>query len=462
MATTEQYLKQLQKDKKELIANLQNAGIVVSDDATFSDISATPLSTNILNGAILNYKADNITIPSNTFVEFVNYTNPKVFNNGYIIYMDEIDSTHLFVCYRKYANYNYYLFGAVITIGDTIEVVDQIQLVVNQNSTFMNDKCVKKGNNYLIYSDYYGELILVSINPSNYTLTKLDEINSEINPSTSVKKVRYIYSENFNDYFGVLTALSGLVQIQIVKVSNNEISLVGSQTQVFYGQSYYGISGIELYPSESKFLIVLSQNHNMYYYIYTLSNEELTLENNSSFSDRHDIITAKSGSKLYVFYMNNDKYSVITYTIDFANNTLTSNNNSVELVDSTNTFNKVSFVKDKLWIFGDLVQYTLKAFCINKTTLTPIQIKDILTFTNNVTNFYDYVACCEFNDKYIFATQLYEGGAIYDQSNVYILNTIGDIVIGYNNVKPSISKIDGLSKTECTNLTSGEVWILNN
>lgn len=456
-------ISRLQTAKADIKTAIENKGVTVADNLTISSyaplIDEIETGADILNGIIRQYKAyttgANVTVSANTFIEFVNVTNEKTFNTGIITLLDEIDSTHLFVLYGKYSNNYYRVYGAVMSITTSINVINAVEVLTlsADNRYPVANNYAKHNNNYAIYYAAWGYLLL-NVDPTTYTITKLSD---ESNIHDGARYFRYLTTENSTEYYGLTQVSSGQVVLYLVKVTNNTISEVGSPIVVFSGASYYSVGGGAIDVEGTKFLITCSQNGTMYYYIYSISNEVINLENNNSFINMTNISTIRENNKLYTFYRYDNKLRLMTFTIDYTNNIITSDNNSREVLEATSDINKNVFITDRLWLFTDIVTFTLSCYCFNKTTLAPIEEKDILQMPTYVYDFTQEITMCEYNDEFVLALK----SNTNDESTVYNLTTDGEIVIGGDYVIPSTSKIEGLTKTDCTDGVAGDVWVLN-
>lgn len=455
-------ISRLQTAKADIKTAIENKGVTVADNLTISSyaskIDEIQTGADILNGIIKQYKAyttgANVTVSANTFIEFINVPNEKEFNTGLIKLLDKLDSAHLFMMYMSYSNSRYRVYGAVISIGATIDVISAEELY-NPSSDYgysLDFKYVKNGEDYVVFDSAYGYAV-VNID-SNYNITLVDTLSTG---HTGDRYLNYLTSENGADYYVLSTVSSGQVNLYTIKVENNSITELASPLTVFNGSSSYAIGSGNVYVDNGKLLVTCSQNNTFYYYFYTFSNETYTLVDNNSIINMNNIGTARENNKLYVFYRYNDIERLMTFTINFNNSTLTSDNNSIELFSATSAIDSKIFITDRLWFFAIIESGKLSAYTFNKSTIAPIQNKDILTLPNYIYSIVTDITMCPYNDEFIISIKHQSDYG----STVYNLTTQGDIVIGGDYVVPSQSKIEGLTKTDCTDGVAGDVWVLN-
>ena len=461
MATTEQYLRQLQKDKEELIANLQNAGIDISENATFRDISTTPLSANILNGIVKQYKAyaeeNDVTISVGTFVEFVKTVDAIEFSNKRVYFIDVYDNDKVFIVYTVGSNIN----CAFITINKTITIINEQQLFSGSINVMVN-AFVKESDGYVL--NIQNKLIKVTITNNNFTLSNVLDFRCLYNIIylETVGNIKY-YASNYAD--------NGKWYIRVFKIENNVITLEDTTTTAFSFSNIYSTTGGDMYVSGNKLLILAYGNGGSVtsYKFYSFNNGVLTEEISSNFSNKKSTISKMLNDKLYLIYSNNGLF-VQRFTIDFANNLISSNSDEIKLLEDTEHYQfsrqdtKKLFLTDNLYLFYAVnsTQMGLLKIDLNTLNLTAKEIITGATVTSTISTFSSYLTATCFENKIIYAKAKIINNTTQNATIFYNIKTEDGISEGEKFVIPSVSKIEGLTKTDCTNLTLGDVWILNN
>lgn len=436
--------------------NDENHQITTETLEDYSDyVDSIQTSSSVVNGIIEQYKAETSTIDANTFVEFVNKKNMTNTTNSTITSgsgvigktsVATINNNKVFVTYRQ----GDYLYGRICKINnDIITMGEAIRLSVYTNS-FDYATVIKIDTDKVFITHYGGNNlygITCTVNDTTITVGTDTLINSG---GGSYMYASPTYIGNNRVFIGHYYANSRLYGV-ICTIDDTTIT-VGTDTQ---------LANIDN-TAQSTFAIYLG-NNNIF-------------------------IAHLRGTKLYGLLCTiNDQNQInpsadieIGYYYNFATATLINQNKVFVTYTGTNTslYGKVCIIKNNSIVVGEEKKLTTDYAQGNLPVLIDTD-KIFIPFSNVSQNYYLYGIICSVDGTYIDVSPkilLQQRAASYiwatKLSNTKVIVTFVDINYNYvisslitidkNTLIPSISKINGLTKTECTTSTAGDVWVLDN
>lgn len=450
-------------------------------------IDALPVSRNVVNGIIKQYKANTTTVSADTFVEFVNG------NFGDEIGTDTSISTmqwsiskvqavlgannQVFIIHGGRLGNYYYLYGVVCNIsGTTITAGTDTQLSTTRNSNDASIGYLGNDKFFIAYRDndgtsdtLYGMICTTSgstITPS--TPVQLDtQANSYTRASVVVLASNKVFISHRHDskLYGMICTISG----STITVESNTLLSDTSNSQSTYNYSQ------SLYLTTNKVLVLAYDGNTMggtssVYpcgVICSISGNTLTKESATPLSaittaqDYWKIFRITSNTILFLKGENNgEKVTLhgLLFTVDTTNNTITVGN-STEISTYTDSYYQASampvgdgsFFVQYAAIDGNSAKHIYGTMCtFSGTTIT------VGTTTELAPTYVSSMSSC---NNLILPLESNKGISLHDGNSSY--NLYGKIISDGSTVKESETKIEGLTKTECTTSVAGEVWVLN-
>lgn len=430
-------------------------------------------SGDIVNGIIEKYKAKTSTISANTFVEFVNNNPTDTAINNSTAYTGAHISAVLLSDNKVFIAHDYssshYLYGVVCTIDDAVITVGTDTIINNSLSYAGNtisavalseDKVFIAHNGNTTSNAYHLYGIVCTINGTTITTGTDTEINTSVK-YTGFKISAVALSENkifiAHSYDGSHFYLYGMV----CTVSGTTIT-VGTDTSISNSEyAGYVISATVL--SDNKVFIAHSSGGGfpyLYGIVCTISNTTITKG-----TDTAVVSTSNSGNTISAATLSSDKVFIahhydgsnyylygivctvsgitITSGTDTEINTTTQYSGyaiSAVVINENKLLITHSYGSNK-YLYG--IECTISGTSITKGTDTAIR---------SVSNSGEAISAVSLGDNKAFIAHDYNSNN-YLYGKVYDKNTY---------VQQASTKIEALTKTECTMSNAGDVWILNN
>ena len=421
---------------------------------------------DIVNGIIEQYKASTSTIDANSFVEFVNSKNVEI-GDTYQIYDTfsspkpttsaiQVSKNKIFLLY----NGNNALRSVICTIsGTTITLGTETIIETNSSYTYpifsgalINDNKVLVA--YALQSvSGYAYSVVCTISGTTITIgTKSNYISSALANIAVITlesdKAIVIYGRRpSSDYVEI--------HGRICTISGTTITLGTDKT--INSHSYSGtVISAKLIDTNKVFIAhTYSYNYNLYAQVCTISGTTITVGSDTSL-----VTTANSGSnniqavtvdtnKVVVFHQKDNTRSLNYMFCTISGTTITKYTDGAFNSTSNTADNANAIYKgDRLYIYYS-VSNTLKVYTANING-TSFSNAKTTTLISSVFASYCPIMLAIANDNAIFVNWFPSNQGV----KAAITPTPPDI-------KESTTKINGLTKTQATTSTAGDVWILN-
>ena len=413
-------------------------------------------SSDIVNGIIEQYKASTSTISANSFVEFVNGT-PTVGNEASVtsigtgIKAEKVDDDKVLVLHLDATNY--YLYGRICTInGNTISVGSDTSIADYSYSSNQNNGYevvqLEKNKAFVVHSHYTGSVaeiygLIVTINGTSITKGNSlslfyysGYINSSYGLGVSVIEDNKVFVKlpgTSNYAYGVVCSVSGLT---ITKGSSTQISNASSS-------DLYGSSAT---LDTNKAFMTYYKSGYLYGVVCTITNTNITKGNELQLSTSgYENVNVNQIDKDRVFvpynYGSDNVYAIVCTVSGTTITKSVETNISIKWTGSDYTPRSDTLSKNKVIMAyqnSDTSKLNAKIFDISGTTISVANTITTTTSTNRPN-----VAKINNNKAFLFSM---------------FYARIVDIPV---TIKESETKIDGITKTECTTSTAGDVWELN-
>jgi len=466
--TTSDYLIQLQTDKSNLVTNLTTKGITgLTGDETFTELVPEVLnipsggSINIVNGIIEQYKAETSTISANTFVEFVNkYTFDTigtdtqlsdVSNSYYHISAVALSDTKVFIAHRNGS----YLYGIVCTInGTTITAGTDTQLSTGGTS-YQYASSVALSDNKVFVAHRYGSYlygIVCTIDGTTITAGT----DTQLSTGSSAYSYASAVSLGENKVFVAYCYNSSYLGCIVCEINGTTIT-IGTETQLSTkGSSYEYASAVSL--SENKVFVAhrnggSSNSSYLNGIVCTIDGTTITAGTDTTISSTSNAsyyasAVALNDNKVFVAHRYGSYLGGVVCTIDGTTITAGTDTTLVSINYSYEYASAVALSNNKIFIAHRSGSYLYGIVCtISGTTITAGT--DTQLSTGSVS--YYYASAVALSNSKVFIARCYNA------------DYLGGIVcnISVNTIQEATTKINGLTKTQCTTSTTGDVWALN-
>lgn len=426
-------------------------------------------STDIVNGIIEQYKAASGTIDANTFVEFVNEQTPGVgapvtalegLSTGIVhgTTAVSLDDAHVLLTYTTPSSG---VYGVICTVsGASISLGTPTQ--IDSSTSVGTYMCSIKGNeNYavIIYtgsSKLYG--VVCSVSGDTITVGTKATIASGTNVgswSPSIAEVdgqivvlqnrmtnNYLYSAIVWRSEGTSTTLNSGTALAIASTYNAGINPSICEISNLYGACFYRYqSSSSSNPRLYGAIIAAGSDHSI-----SLLSTGVSLSTTDSRFSVVGSASVLSGMALVAYYLAGNYYAKV---FSFLNDGL-DEQYSGSLAGGTWHIGKI----DDDTIIGSSYSSSTSALDIYKYHLTESAINRGQNVTINGVANADY-------------RNVMSSGLSNDISAVIYQDTSGNLDIAATDVsdslwvKYSITRIDGLTATSCTETTPGNVWVLD-
>ena len=449
-------------DLQDNLTNAKNAvttkGGTVGDTGLAglaSEIGTIPTggSTEVVNGIILNFKATSSTIDANTFVEFVNNfthgtdTQLSTTSNSYEYASAVTLSTDkVFISFRGNGNY---LYGIVCTIsGDTITTGTETQISTISSSyqyasatALGSDKIfiAHRGNNTRLYG------IVCTISGTTITVGGDTELSSTSNTyqyasAATIGTDKVFIAHQYSNYlYGIVCTISG------TSISKGADTMLSSRTASYTDAKVTVLDTDKVFVAHDS-----SGNNGLFGVVCTVSNKAITAGSDTRLTVVQDAATpsavALSASKVFVAYSSStDGLHGAILAISGTSFTVST--------DRTISLSPSTFIS------------------------TALTNPNRVLITHNIGEHLYGVVCDIVDGSIIMSaeTLISDGYSSYYYASATVLST-GKVFIAHRNssylygivgttpgttIAASANAIQGLTKTECSTSTAGEVWVLD-
>jgi len=433
-------------------------------------IDNLPTGANIVNGIIEQYKAETSTISANTFVEFINKTtidtigNDTQLSNGTYSYeyasAVALNENKVFVAHR----YSNYLYGIVCTIsGTTITTGTDTQLSTYYSSydyasavALSEDKVFIAhsggGSNESSSSYLYG--IVCNINGTTITYGTDTQLSTEISSHQYASSVKLSENKVFIAHRNG-SYLGGIV----CTISDTTITAGTDVTLSTGSVSYQYASAVAL--NDSKVFIAHRSGDYLYGIVCTIDDTTITKGTDTKLSTgtgsyQNVSAVALSEDKAFFAHSSNSSSMYLYAMVCTISGTsiVTSSEYTLSSIAGSYSYVSVSKLnKDKVFVTyrgGSSNYYLSGVICnINGNSINKGTEAQLSTGSNS----HAYTSSVALSEDKVFVAHA------SDNSNHYLNGVVCNQL--KDTIQEATTKINGLTKTQCTTSTAGDVWILD-
>lgn len=452
-----------------------------SDTYTVAEMAPAidALSSNVVNGIIKQYKASSTTVSANTFVEFVNDgdfgtgigDNTELVSVGgdaelYAVMVEQDKAIVFYVASSKLCGVVCTISGTTITAGAETQLSNQFYgrisaANIGQNKIFVahsdsSYSSPESGDNQL-----YGIVCAVS----GTTIMA----GTETQLATCGRSGQDISVVALEEDKVLITHMKGCLGIGYKTVTLESVVCTVSGSTITTGTPTTLSSSASINPRNSIAVIDTNKvfisfcekpdgtNNLLYGIVGTVSGDTITYGTKTQLSSVNgsgystSVAAMSTSDKVFVSFSKNNKLYGIVCTV--SGTTITAgteaqlstssasnytNPTSTALVDANTVF--VSYVKSNN-AYG--------VTCSVSGTTISVNSDVKITATNNI--YAKGMGILVSNEKILYVSR--------KTSSTYSI--YGTIVTRGQSIIPSSTKIEGLTKTECTTSAAGDVWVLN-
>lgn len=467
----------LQNAKASLKASIENKGVTVPSNATIDSyddyVDSIQTSSSVVNGIIEQYKAETSTIDANTFVEFTNKfpitagTDTQLNTETYsasganMVSAVALSDDKVFIAHR----YSSSLYGIVCTISNnTITAGTDTQLSSYSDSyEYVSATALSSDKVFVAHR---------SGGSSSSTNNRLKGIVCTIN-GTSISKgsdTQLTTSSNSYEHTSVVALSNDKVFVAhrngsylygLICTINGTVITIGGDTQLSYNNYSYNYASATVLNNDKVFVAFGYYDGSDYYLggvVCTINGTTITTGTSTKLSSITNAYlfasaTTLSNNKVFIVYYNATLSSVYGIVCTINNTTITAGTDTL-LVEDSNSGRGLStnfLGNNQVFVsHGNPSDYLYGVVCVIKgTTINKGTDTQLSTVTG--TSYGGKVAVLSNNKVFIAHSS---GG------NTHYLNGIV-CSTGANTIQASTTRIDGLTKNECTTSTAGDVWVLN-
>ena len=441
---------------------------------------------DVVNGVIERYKASTSTISANTFVEFVQTITsgvPKALHTGNGGYIDvaRLDASKVFVAYEV----DSVLYGVVCTIsGTTFSIGTRVQIASDSTYLAYPNVCELSSKSVAVIYQ-----LTSNTGPVKGNVCTISGTTITVGTQTSIATASYRHvkattcsSTAVAVCYGKSSSNNSVV-LQKVSISGTTMT-VGTAVSMGLGPTY-GFSVAALSATSFIFCGVYAGT-SLAIKLVSASDTTLTIEKESTNVGAPELdypigILPFDGSVVGIFlesgFNNQSKpniqrgvrclllniastseFSIMDYRpvyIDRANHSF---NNippaaACKMFPGSTSKGIVSFLRGS----GSVI--TLHAFTVelsNNTNLKVYESVGIRTHTTSaISNYAKQYGLAPMSNGTVFFGAFNNNGETGAKEN-------GTVCTVNSAVQPSSAVVDGITKTECTTSTAGDVWVLNN
>lgn len=458
----------LQGAKANLKTSIEAKGVTVPSSATIDTYSGyvdqIQTSSSIVNGVIESYLASTSTVAADTFVEFVSSSIDygtdtqlsSTTNSASVISATKLDDSTVFIAHSYTGNS--YLYGIVVTVsGGTVTAGTDTQLSTTANTGSSISVVTLDSSTVFIAHDYgsnhraYGMVCTVS--GTTITAGTDTELHNANFTSGLAISAAALDSSTVFFAFGMGSSLYS----KVATVSGTTISTGSAVTISSATGSANTISVAAL--SSTKALVVHSYSSDYRLYATVCSVSGTTI---SKGTDTAIINTAQAGRSISAVYVGGNSVFIahssgtnlylhgITCSVS---GTVVSYGTDVEISAEANSGYKMSAIKavgvDRVVIAYDTSTHYLHGAVISGAKSGLIEVLSTTQLSSD-----------QYSGEGSSVVTLSTGTGLVAhriaQDFLYALP-----LTSIFKVQASVDSIDGLTKTECTTSTAGDVWVLN-
>ena len=412
---------------------------------------------NVVNAVIANYKATASTIDANTFVEFVCSVNAgtdtqlsTATNSYHYVSATLISTNKVFVVHRNGS----VLYGVVCTISDTtITVGTDTRLSTATNSySYASVTLVSTDKVLVTHYGSSGRLygVVCTISDTTITVGTDTQLSSAGNSSLyssavtlSTDKVFIEYNNSYYSY-GVVCTISGTT------------ITVGTDVQLSTISGSYQFASVTLVSTDKVFVAHCGSSGSLYGVVCTISGTTITVGtdtqlSSTSNSNMYSSAVTLSTDKVFIAHRGGDYLYGVVCTISGTAITVGTDTQLSTVINSHQYASATLVSTDKVFVAhcGNSSSLYGAVCAISGTTITVGTDTQLSTATNS----YQYASATLISTDKVFIAHCGNSSTLYG-----VVCAISDITI-----QPTTSQFTniGLTKTECTTSTAGEVWVLN-
>ena len=467
------------------------------------------LKTNITNsylavenkGGIIptNKNTDNLTESINSISSGIDIQNGSLYNNYYtysgtikagnfvnvqnITDWTDLDGTYGVVLDGCYINSNTYVLLTIdnnkqsyLCIYKDGEFVNSISLIKSSSSFITVNNggriiCSNGVNIAIAIKNGYGATVITAkYDNSTSTITIIDNISetpSTLNES-GLRNVTFLKETTEYIYYVLCLYVSANL-LYIIKVNKETGSITDSSSDSYVlsgaSSSYSSIYGGVVNLTDTTMLCVYDIPNSSGYYTnkyYILTYDDVTISAKKEYSLGLTIRKPslfKLGNLILLF---NNYENILYCTLFYYDGSLIKTITISENITLSETYTfKFCSINDSNGIIAFNNTYnsnnilTYIPFKIENNNITfgtPVATDIVGTYLTSVVNFLE-------NNILLYRGS---GSSYYDNSTLYIIGTLSDLefVVGKKYVTLSTTSIDGVTKTDCSETTPGDVYLL--
>lgn len=473
-------IQRLQNAKTSIKASIENKGVEVPTNAlldTYSNyIDNISTGITIQNGRIENYKSYNENIPSGTFVKFKSLMTSSslrslISTSNFVYFQNIIKMSDNRAVIIGLFNSNYLSINLIEINDNNIRFINKLTLGSYGISTNMQPQCVKLDNNHLAICWNTNSLNMFIYSIENDNITNVSSSTSLSIGGSFNKDINVIED---NDYYYVIT--SGLTAQSVTGKFHACYKIDKSTFQISSSYTLGNTWGCDVYVGNNTLkkgnyiyeIRTLYSNHYTYISAITTDGTALIQTLNQIIQPR--VYFAKLfeiSGRYFIIYSTTSDFSKLEYQELILNNNNVSVTQSGVLLEDTSSIFINNYVTcsnietENLLLYKKVTNgavYTRVISLINNELVLGDEIaisETSIPETPSAPRYYRQYNAIKLNQNILIS--YIDSIGIYKVIDNKVNSVTGDGIV----VEKTTGLIQGLTKTDITPSTSGEVYVLD-